>query len=160
MLLKFYRPLILCSLLSRCSSNGALFPFVSSLDALSISLTNAQGLGSWEDHAVISSGKFLFWLVSLSSGNIWGFIVRGIALSLFTQSHISPLDLNSSSYLVYLIAESPTRRLSSSSLHRSLSISDTVISISTNNTITARNLRDYVPGISDQQLYLLSSGIE
>jgi hypothetical protein len=74
----------------------------------------------------------------------------------------------SASYLLYLIEETLTRRLSipadpedvSSPFHRSLSITDTAISISTNNTITVHDLHTYVPGISDQRLYVLTPGIE
>jgi hypothetical protein len=72
-------------------------------------------------------------------------------------------DLNSTSYLIYPIEESSARRLSpgaaafASATRRSLS--SNVISIPTNNTISAQNLRNYAPGISDQHLYTLSTGI-
>jgi hypothetical protein len=71
------------------------------------------------------------------------------------------IDLNSSSYLIYVIEESSARRLSPgvtvSATRRSLS--SNVISIPANSTISVRNLRNYVPGISDQHLYILRTGI-
>jgi hypothetical protein len=41
--------------------------------------------------------------------------------------------------------------------HRSLS--SNAISIPANSTFSAQNLRSYVPGISDQYLYILRTGI-
>jgi hypothetical protein len=128
-------------------------PFLPSL------LTLSEGVGSWEDSAVIPNAKFLYWLVSQATRNIWGFIVHGTALlsSFLTRC----ADLNSSSYLIYLIEESSARRLSPGAAtfvtYRSLSTN--AISIPANSTFSARNLRSYVPGISDQHLYILGTGI-
>jgi hypothetical protein len=82
-------------------------------------------------------------------------------------------DLISPTYFIYLIHYPSSRRLSSLSSHssssgssssrmsRSLSFSDPGISvsISPNETLSSRAIREYVSGLSDQRLYLLKSGL-
>jgi hypothetical protein len=56
----------------------------------------------------------------------------------------------SSSYLVHFI------EYSNSSSSSPLSVS---VSISPNKTLSPQTIREYVPGVSDQRLYLLNSGL-
>ena len=74
-------------------------------------------------------------------------------------SDASP-DLSSSTFLIYFAQDSRSRRLSSSALLRSLSSSSNTISISINNTLSSQTIRQYVAGVSDEHLYILSSGLE
>lgn len=133
-----------------------------------------EGVESWDDgdHAVIniSGGVFLSWLVNLRSEEIMGFVVQGQPVVIF--SPIFPLtnvssDPVSPTYHVYFIQQFSPRRLSHSrsdiriggNLRRSLSISHSSISIliSPHQNLSSRIIRDYVPGVSDQHLYLLDA---
>jgi hypothetical protein len=81
------------------------------------------------------------------------------SISSFVPSPLASFcsDPVSSSYLIHFIVYSN----SSSSSSRRLSVSDPGISvsISPNKILSARTLREYVPGVSDQRLYLLNSGL-
>ena len=128
----------------------------------------------WEtnssNHTIIPGGIFVSWLVSLASEEIKAFIVKGLSdwllLRLLTASSLLPSDPLSSTYFIYftdLSDLSSSRRLSSlvhSSSSRSLSISDPgmPIFISPNKTLTTWTIREYIPGVSTQRLYLLSPG--
>ena len=139
----------------------------------------AARMESWEtnnsgNHTItISGGVLVFWLVSLSSDEIMGFIVQGQSglPSLFYPPSlvISDPNTSSSTYLIFFIHySSSSRRLSlpSSSQgnrtgpHRSLTISEPgiSISISSHKTLSSQTISSYVTGVSDQRFYLLSSG--
>ena len=131
-----------------------------------------SGIGSWDTNShmifTLPGGIFVSWLVRLSSEEIIGFIIKGLRLFFQSLTNFSS-DPSSSSYLIFFIEySSSSRRLSSQHSHdshrgsdRSLSISNPGIgfSISRNNTLSSRTIREYVSGVSDQRFYLLHSGL-
>jgi hypothetical protein len=126
-----------------------------------------SAIGSWEDQTILPGGRLLSWLVSLRRREVTGFVVEGtdtspLPLSLTHTHALSPApacssDTNSSSYLIYFLEDSSSRRLSSPS--RSLSITGPGISISRNNTLSPSTIHRYLPGVSDKKLYLMTSGL-
>jgi hypothetical protein len=121
----------------------------------------AAGIGSWDNggnHTIIMTpgggGVLVSWLVSLLSEEIKGFVVQG--LSLLPSSSpllpsltpdVSSLDPFSSTSRIHFI------EYSSSGPGVSVSISPNHIILS------SRAIREYVPGVSDQRLYVLNSGL-
>ena len=134
-----------------------------------------EEIGSWtndNNHQIIITpggvavAVFVSWLVSVSSEKIMGFVLQGQTVPSYSLTHVlSSSDAISSSYLIYFIHYSSSRRLSVpsshfSDAHRSLTISDAVsVSLSPNQTLSPLTIREYVAGVSDQRFYLLNSGL-
>jgi hypothetical protein len=121
-----------------------------------------SAIGSWEDQTITPAGRLLSWLVSLRTREVIGFVVEGTSPFLRPLSCPPALDIISPSYVIYFIQDSSSsaRRLSSSSSSsRSLSITGPGISISRNQTLSPSSIRRYLPGMSDQKLYLINSGL-
>jgi hypothetical protein len=120
-----------------------------------------SGIGFWEpnNHTILripGGGVLVSWLVSLLSEEIKGFIVKGecnplLFLAYFVSSpdffSSSSSDPIFSSYHIYFMEYSNS------------SSSPLFISISLNKTLSAPTIREYLPGVSDQRLYLLNSGL-
>jgi hypothetical protein len=134
-----------------------------------------SGIGSWKSsHMILNipGGVFVSWLVSLSSEVIMGFIVQGQCVSHFFSLRLSFVpspsaspsclfpDPISSTSLIYFIQYSipPLLLLDSPSLS-DCSVPEISVSISHNMTLSSETIREYVPGVSDQHLYLLNSGL-
>ena len=134
-------------------------------------VTAAAGIGSWDNgggnHTIIMTpgggGVLVSWLVSLLSEEIKGFILQGLSvpsvslsLSVFPSSpsfphpYVSCSDPVSSTSRLHFIQYS-----SSSDPGSGISVS-----ISPNHiTLSSRAIREYVPGVSAQRLYVLNSGL-
>jgi hypothetical protein len=124
-------------------------------------MTAAAGIGSWDNgdnHTIILTpgGRCVLasWLVGLLSEEIKGFIMQGLSLSLLPFFlHSPPVSssdpVSSTSRIHFIQYSSPP---SSSDPGISVSISHQI-------TLSSRAIREYVPGVSDQRLYVLNSGL-
>jgi hypothetical protein len=146
------------------SSTPLSFPQLSTLrcSRIPFSSSGVAGIGSWDNggnHTIIITpgGVLVSWLVSLLSEEIKGFIVQGLSLSSIFPSFPHPWfsssdPVSSTSYIYFIQYSSPP----------SSSFSDPGISVSISPnhiTLSSRAIREYVPGVSDQRIYVLNSGL-